>query len=113
MAGTFPSIRHPDYPFGEKYVERKVLSRFESGHELGRVTSTVGKMEFRLKWSALPESEFQTLKTFFKTQRTATFDWTHPIDSVTYTVRIPSGDFDSEVAYHGYRKVDLLLHEVP
>ena len=114
MAGTFPStIRHPDYPFNEKFIYRKVLSKFESGHELARPTATVGKNQFTCRWKALPESEFQILKAFFQTQGTETFDWVHPTSSVTYTVRIPQSELEGEISFHGHRKVELLLHEVP
>ena len=114
MAGTFPTtIRAPDYPFSEKFVKRKILSRFESGHELSRATATVGKHEFGPKWSGLPESEYQILKSYFESQGAETFSWTHPVSTTVYTVRIAQSEIESTIPFFGHRTVELLLHEVP
>lgn len=114
MAGTFPAtIRHPDYPFSEKFVKRKILSKFESGHELSRATATVGKHEFGLKWSSLPEAQYQILKSYFESQGAETFSWTHPLTTTVYTVRIAQSELESTIPFLGHRTVELLLHEVP
>ena len=113
MAGTFPTtIRDPDYPFGENFVKRKILSRFESGLELSRATATVGKHEFNLKWANLPEVEYQILKAYFISQGAETFNWTHPVDLIVYVVRMPQSKLDSTIPYYNHRSVELLLHEV-
>lgn len=114
MAGTFPSsIKAPDYPFDETFVKRKVMSKFESGHELSRATATVGKRTFRLSWNALPEAQYQTLKTFFDTQGAETFDWIHPLDLTTVVVRFAESELSSKIVFYGHRKLEVLLHEVP
>ena len=88
------------------------MSRFESGHELARVTASVNKRTFSLSWKALPESEYQTLKSFFISQGTESFDWTHPIDNVTVKVRFADPELDSTIPYYNHRSVSVLFHEV-
>lgn len=113
MSGTFPSITQPDYPFGDKFTKRKIMARFESGHELSRTAATVGKHAFTLSWSKLIESEYQTLLSFFDSQGAETFDWVNPIDSVTYVVKFAQPDLDAPVPFYNRRKVSILLHQVP
>jgi len=109
---AWPAIRNPDYPFGEKLLRRKIMSRFESGHELTRSTATVSKREFSLSWKQLTEADYQTLATFFDSQGAESFAWNHPATNEAINVRFVESELDWTIPFYGHRAGSVLLHEV-
>lgn len=110
---AWPSIQDPSYPLNESVYKRQIRSPFESGHVLSRAGSTVSKRLFELNWNAMPEADYQTLKTFFETNIGTTFSWTHPLTLEVITVRFSDDVLDGTIPFNGHREVKLGLEEAP
>lgn len=107
------SLPEPNYPAKETLISRKISTKFESGVEAIRRTSTVHKRSFELVWNNISETDYQTLDSFFRTQGADPFNWTDTATNTSYVVRMPQSELASTHIYNGRRKVSLLLHEVP
>ena len=110
---TWPTIQEPQYPLGESVYKRQIRTPFESGHVLSRAGSTVSKRLFQLNWSALPEADYQTLKTFFETNIGLTFTWTHPLTLEVITVRFSEDTLQGTIPFNNYREVTVNIEEAP
>lgn len=110
---AWPSIQDPSYPFNESIQKRQIRSNFESGHVLSRAGSTVSKRIFELSWNAMPEADYQTLKTFFETNIGLTFTWTHPVTLEVITARFSEDKIDTTIPFPNYRKVKAMIEEAP
>ena len=110
---AFPSIQSPAYPLGESSFKRQIRVPFESGHVHSRAGATVARKIWQLNWKMLPESEYQTLLTFFEANIGGTFSWTHPVTETTYTVRFAEDTLQGNIPFRGYREVSLKLEEAP
>lgn len=79
------NIQEPDR-IQASHNRKKKRSQFEAGYVQQRAQWTRSRKQFTLKWSALPESDLDTLITDFNTNGDTSFDWTHPVRGNTYTV---------------------------
>lgn len=107
------SLPEPNYPMMEGVIKRKISTSFENGIEKSRSTATVAKKRFEPMWTKMTESDFQTLESFFESQGSTPFNWTHPATATAYVVRMPQSELESEHTFNGHRKVKVLFHEVP
>lgn len=110
---NFPSISAPNFPSDEDYIHKTIVTNFENGIEFARRTSTIGKHKFTLVWNNIKETEFQTLKNFFISQKTEPFNWTHPVSGTVHKVRFPLGTLSSKHVFNGRRSTSIELHEIP
>lgn len=117
---VFPNIMPPSYPFGERLENPALTSTMENGIVLSRPRFTRIRKTFTLKWSALPASDYEKLRSFWQTVLGGSqeFSWTYPAipgDSLSgkeYTVRFANGDIRFDLASNGYYSGDLTLQEV-
>ncbi len=110
---AWPSIQDPSYPFNESIQKRQVRSQFESGHVLSRSAATVSKRKFELSWKAMPEADYQTLKTFFEANIGLTFTWTHPATAEVITARFSEDKIDTTIPFPDHRIVKAVIEEAP
>lgn len=109
---NWPSISPPDYGLSEDFYKPQVRTEFEGNYVQSRPRSTRAVHRWSLKWSALLESEFQTLKTFFDTNQGTSFTWTHPLTSVSYSCRFSTDTLTSRIVVNDYREVECSIEEV-
>lgn len=110
---NWPSIINPDWDGLEEtnhYPLHKTDS--EAGYSITRPSALRSKLQLKLRWSAMPELDYQTLKTFFEANQGGTFSWTHPVSNETYTVRFTSDDLIGSTKSFGFRHVECALGEV-
>lgn len=109
---TWPSIMIPQYGTGGEFYRPQIRNEFEANYVQSRPRSTRGIMRWSLKWTAMPEADFQTLLTFFNTNQGLSFDWT---ESVTTTARVCRFSEDSLKWGHsekGVRSVSVAIEEI-
>jgi len=83
----FVSIQKSDWRlFKEKPRKRQVKTSFESGHVLSRAAATQMKRVFTIGWPSMLRTDYNLLVAFFNTYQGSTFNFTHPITDVVYTV---------------------------
>lgn len=110
---VWPSIQEPSYPLKESIYKRQIKNEFESGHVLSRPASTVSKRRWTLEWTFMPESDYQTLETFFTANVGLSFTWTHPVTLSSYTVRFMDSEMTGDIPSPNRRKVSIGIEEVP
>lgn len=88
---VWPSIADPDWGTEEETIHPQKRTPFEGNYVQSRPAATRSRAKWPLGWKLLPESEYQTLLTFFNTNLGGMFTWTHPISGTSYTCRF-SGD---------------------
>lgn len=110
---AWPSIQEPSYPFNESVSKRQIRTEFESGAVQSRAGATVSKRIFNLRWNAMPEADYQTLKTFFETNIGLTFTWTHPATLEVITARFSEDKIDTIIPFPNHREVTVVIEEKP
>jgi len=90
---TFPLI--PDYVIEEELEFKTRIIDFESGKEQRQAQWASGKKRFVLKFKNRDKTDYETLKTFFSDMlgQYGSFDFTNPLDGLTYTCRFESDVF--------------------
>ena len=107
----FPSIKAPSYGLqGETYLPQ-VKNEFEANYVQSRPRATRAVERWNLGWEALPEADFQTLRTFFVANQGGLFTWTHPVTSTVYTCRFSGNGLKYSFAYPGHRRVECPIEE--
>lgn len=88
---TFPStIMNPSYGTTIDAEDSSIVSKMEDGSVVGRRKFTKSRNTWKLQWDALPKEQYNTLFDFLKNTvyfAALPFQWTNPLDGVTYTVR--------------------------
>ena len=110
MAAAWPTT-NPSYPFDEDTTLSQIKSQFEDGKVQSRVKWTSSRDRFALKWTQMAEAELQSFNEHFQANVGATFSWTHPITSASYTVRYSDDNIKSTSILHGYRSVRVSIEE--
>jgi hypothetical protein len=89
---AFPTLSvNPNYPIEESIESSSIKSKFEAGYVLTRARFTRQRNIFKLSYSLLSNADKILLKAHMDTVLDiSTFDWTHPVSSVTYSVRYQS-----------------------
>jgi len=117
----FPNIQQPVYPFTTKIKDPSLQSEMENGLVISRPKFTRVPQIFTLKWTALPATDFATLRDFYRNTvygGSLAFDWYYPIvanDSYSgklFSVRFKSEDFSFELAAPGYYSGSITIQEV-
>ena len=111
----FPAITAPSYPLTEEWDDISLASEFEDGSQQTRLYRTKSRGKWTLTWNLLPQSEYDTLMSFIKTQakfRAVAFNWTHPFTDVTYEVRLAEAPSDWQTPVLNYWKGSITLQEV-
>jgi hypothetical protein len=105
------SIQNPAFGMGDDYFRKQVASDFEGGYYQSRPAATKGYQVFPLEWPLIPEAQFQTLRTFAKSNTGNSFNWWHPVSSVQYTCWFEDKQYPvkSVIASPGYRRVRTTL----
>ena len=86
----FPQIAPPVYPLNEDWEDVGISNGFEDGTEQSRARFTRSRGTWVLHWTALKDSDYQTLMNFWRKDvkgKSQLFNWTHPITGIIYTVR--------------------------
>jgi len=115
---TWPDIEPCEFGMEEEVYLPQVRTQFEGGYVQSRKRATVDKERFAQKWgyskpeTAMPEADFQTLKTFFLANQGSSFDWTHPYVGTSHTCRFTADGLKSAIIAPGLRKVDCPIEEV-
>lgn len=105
---TFPTLSVlPSYPLKDDAEDPTLKSNFEAGYTLARTRFTRQRKLFSLVYNKLPNADKLLLEAFCDTVHGGadTFTWTHPITSVSYTVRFdkrPSFEVSEYSADVGY-----------
>jgi phage-related protein len=89
---AFPSLsRSPSYSIKESREDSVLRSDYEAGYVNTRQRFTRVRRKWELRYPYLTEVDVSTLRTFIDTTvhgGADAFDWTNPVDSVTYQVRL-------------------------
>jgi hypothetical protein len=118
---TWPSsIPAPHLPLSESFDDPAIRTEMEGGYTNTRPRYTRIRGTWPLKWNALTETHYNTLKNFYKNDTfggSLFFSWTTPTDESTVNVRftkkyaggllVPSSG-TREAIYH----VEVELEEV-
>ena len=85
----FPNLSiPPDFPVEEVPEKTGLVSNSEYGYVHGRKKYTLQRKRFRIKYSALPNSDKALLESHFEEVDIAVaFNWTHPLSQETIQVR--------------------------
>jgi hypothetical protein len=109
---TWPSIISPDYGLSEDCYIPQIRTEFEANYVQSRRRATRAVRRWALEWSFLPESQYQTLETFFNANQGSIFYWTHPVTNVTYECRFSEDKLKSDINLDNYRKVNCTIEAV-
>lgn len=100
----WPSISAPDWGTEEEITKRQVKTEFEANYVQSRPAATRSRAAWPLGWKLLPESEYQTLLTFFDTNQGGLFTWTHPKSNKSYVCRFSADSIKSRWALGAWRR---------
>lgn len=109
---SWPTIQAPSFPLEESSVKPQIKTEFESGYVQSRARATVAKRRFKLRWKAMTEANWLSLKSAFEADQGSTFTWTHPVSN-EYTVRYANDELSSTLFSTGLRQVEVDLEEAP
>lgn len=109
---TWPTIQTPNVGTKEETVLAQVRTEFEGGYVQSRPLYTRGRDRLTLVWNALPEADYQTLRTFFIANQGDSFTWTHPLTATSMTMRFTGDSLSGRIDVPGYRVVELEIEEV-
>jgi len=112
---AWPTIAEPIYPIKEKTMFPAIRTEKEGPYMQSRPKWTSGKKVFTLQWDdkvSLPETDYQTLETFFLANQGASFTWTHPVTSVVYTCMFLQDELDGDMLVPGYRTLSVQFRQV-
>jgi len=86
---AFPTLSvNPNYPIEEGIESSSIKSAFEAGYVLTRARFTRQRNTFKISYSLLSNADKELLKEHMdEVLDISTFTWTHPVTSVSYTVR--------------------------
>nr|DAF12928.1 MAG TPA: Amicyanin [Caudoviricetes sp.] len=114
----FPQIKPPVYPIHETIPDTAIKGKLENQVILARKRFTRTPMTFELTWTALPESDYEKLRAFYREVNAAvSFRWVYPVGAGgafsgrAFTVRF-DGEFSFSCANHGYWEGSIKLTEV-
>lgn len=117
----FPDIQQPVYPFTTKIKDPSLQAEMENGMVLSRPRFTRVPQLFTLKWTALPASDYATLRDFYRSTvygGSLVFDWCYPAVAgdpyagKLFSVRFKSEDISFDLAAPGYYSGAVTLQEV-
>ncbi len=111
---NFPTIAAPRYPLEYTFEDSVIRSQFESGVEQTRNRFTRRRNGYLLKWSRMSSTDWASLETFFVTTTSGgalSFNWTHPLTSVTSEYRFTAPP-TVELIDSGYYQVQISIREV-
>ena len=98
-----------------KMTERKQKAQIKSDMSAGYVQSrakwTRSRKVFELSWSEMSNADKEILETFFSDNIGDTFEWTHPLSGIPYTVRFVEDELSARYVYVLRWQVDLTLEE--
>lgn len=85
---VFPSLsKLPTQSYTETFTKPSIRTPFDGNYEQTRPKFTRSTKTFDVNFKFLTPTDKSTLQTFFNTYNGESFDWTNPLDSVTYLVR--------------------------
>lgn len=111
---NWPSIKNPVYPLDEGSEDGVIRSQFENGVEQTRRRFTRQRKDYTLRWTRMSAADKSTFDTFFDTTTAAgalSFNWTHPITSVTKECRFV-GPPRRVAVDQGWYSVECQIREV-
>jgi hypothetical protein len=111
---NWPAITNPVYPLDEGSEDGVIRSQFENGVEQTRLRFTRQRKDYTLKWTRMSAADKATFDTFFDTTTAAgslSFNWTHPITSVTKEYRFVRPPKRTAIDY-GWYAVECNIREV-
>ena len=113
---TLPTPSGESGDFKEKYLRKTRRSDFDAGYEQTRPMWTKTRREFHIEWRALTATQVSTLITFFEGSDVEyggyAFDWTHPVSSTTYSVRLVDDEVDVDYVANDKYRVKIRLRQV-
>lgn len=99
-----PSGKHltlPTRPIGYGVKTNTLVFTSDSGHEQRRQKG-MPKKTFDLSYPILSLEEYKTIRDFFlQVLNVTAFNWTDPIEKITYLVRFDMETFLGQQKYHG------------
>ena len=107
---TFPNIEKPS-GMTERTVKGQYKTEFEAGYVQSRAKWTRSRKIFALSWTAMEDADKVLLEVFFDNNLGATFNWTHPVSSTTYTVRFVEDELPAQYVPVNHWQIDLTLEE--
>ncbi len=120
VSPSYPSagtrIPNPSMPLQEGIKTSTITFVADSGHEQRRQKSDP-KRTFQLTYIVLPLDAFKTIRDFFLTvTNVKSFNWTHPVEGTTLTVKFAMDTFSGENFGYGpsgpLYKLQLSLEQV-
>ncbi len=111
MAAAWPTTK-PVYPLEESVYKPALRTEFEAGYVQSRARCTRARRRFTLHWPAMAEAEYGALEEHFIANQGASFSWTHPVSSTSYTVRYAEDVIAGKPVLPGNRDVVVRLEEV-
>jgi hypothetical protein len=78
----FPDMAQPVYPLDENYEDVGLAAGFEDGSEQSRAKFTRSRRTWVLRWTALPDADYQVLMDFWCNRakgKSEKFEWRHPL----------------------------------
>lgn len=89
-----------------------IRTESEAGYEITRRRALKARKTFDLSWSAMTDTDYQLLMTFFETYVGGSFTWTHPKTFVEYTVTFAEDEIEAQRINDSYVSVSIKLKEV-
>ena len=101
----------PDFVFDQKSQYRTLISNFENGAEQRRAKRSSSITEYRLVYKNRNSTDLSTITTLFNSKKGAltAFTWTHPISSVSTTVRFKEDSLSYVYTAYGLYDIEFSL----
>jgi phage-related protein len=110
---VFPTLsKGPTQKYTETYMKPSVRTPFDGNYEQTRPKFTRAVNTFTVNFKFIDATDKSTLKTFFAANNGESFDWTNPLDSVTYLVRFADDQLDFKNLGADRFEITLKLQEV-
>lgn len=110
---AYPTLSvNPNFPIDESVEQSSIKSRFEAGYVLTRARFTRERKKFGIAYTLLSNADYTLLKAHVDSVLDITpFDWTHPVSSVTYSMRYQSVPQFQYIFYQRWN-VSFVLEQV-
>ena len=109
---AWPTIAAPTYTTGGEVYRPQIRSEFEGNYVQSRPRSTRATRRWTLVWNAMTNADYGTLETAFIADIGATFSWTEPITTTSYTVRYSEDSLKWSHVNKGVRAVQVGLETI-
>ena len=98
--------------FSESVSKPIYSTESESGYKQTRPKGFLPHRKWEMSWNMMSNLDYAALYTFFINNNGLIFEWTNPLDGVTYNVRFAQEELSRSMQTNTHGAVNITLEEV-